>query len=60
MTGVQGPEQPAITAEQALLGIAGGPAHFYNQPDPGQLRTIFTSVARDILSGQSRLVDNGA
>ncbi len=60
VTGVQGPEQPAITAEEALLGIAGSPNRFYNQPDPGQLRTIFTSVARDILSGQSRLVDNGA
>jgi Flp pilus assembly protein TadG len=54
---VQGAEQPAISALQALQGIA-GPGNFYNQPNAAQLNTIYASVAADILAGTSRLVDN--
>jgi len=51
-------EVPAITAEQALQGVAGDPGRFYNQPTPGQLNTIYTSIAADLLYGHSKLVDN--
>jgi len=51
-------EVPAIEAEQALEGIAGDPSRFYNQPTAGQLDTIYTSVAADLLYGHSKLVDN--
>ncbi len=53
---VQGPEQPAITALQALTGIASS-GNYYNQPDAAQLNTIYANVAADILAGTSRLVD---
>jgi len=59
-TQARAPEQPAITAAQALPQIASSPSNFYNKPDPGQLNTIFTSIASDILQGTSRLVDDGA
>jgi Putative Flp pilus-assembly TadE/G-like len=49
-------ESPAITAEQALQGIAGDSGRFYNQPTAGQLNTIYTSVAADLLYGHSKLV----
>jgi hypothetical protein len=52
-------ESPAITAYQALQQIASAGA-FYNQPNPGQLRTIFTQVASDLSGGSAGLVDNGA
>jgi hypothetical protein len=51
-------EVPAIAAEQAMRGIAGDPSRFYNQPTPGQLNTIYTSVAADLLYGHSKLVDD--
>lgn len=50
-------EVPAITAYSALQQIASGPDKFYDKPDPGQLRTIFTQVASDIRKGASALVD---
>jgi hypothetical protein len=53
------PESPAITALQALQGIA-SPGNFYNQPDAAQMNTIFSEIAADILHGTSRLVDNNA
>jgi hypothetical protein len=43
--------QPPITAFQALHQIATGPETFYNQPTPGQLKTIFTQIASDISRG---------
>jgi hypothetical protein len=52
------PESPAITATEAMQGIA-SPGAFYNQPDPGELKTIFTRIAADISRPNSRLVDNG-
>jgi hypothetical protein len=53
-------EIPAITAYSALQQIASGPDKFYDKPDPGQLRTIFTQVAADIRKGASALIDNDA
>lgn len=52
------PEVPAITATQALQGIASSINHFYNKPNPGQLNTIFTQIAADISRPSARLVDN--
>jgi hypothetical protein len=51
-------ESPAITAYQALQQIASGPDKFFDKPDPGQLRTIFTQVASDIRKGASALIDD--
>jgi hypothetical protein len=51
-------ESPSITAYEALQQIASGPDKFYDKPDPGQLRTIFTQVAADIRKGASALIDN--
>jgi hypothetical protein len=57
--GFGGPlEQPPITAFQALQQIATGPETFYNQPSPGQLKTIFTAIASDISRGSAGLVDD--
>jgi Flp pilus assembly protein TadG len=53
---VQGPEQPAISAEQALTDIATS-GNYYEQPSADQLNTIYGNVAQDILAGTSRLVD---
>jgi hypothetical protein len=53
---VQGPEQPAITAEQALTDIATA-GDYYPQEQAGDMAPIFTRIASDILSGTSRLVD---
>ena len=50
-------ESPAITAYQALEGIASGPGNFYNKPSAGQLRTIFTAIAADISRGSAALID---
>ncbi len=50
-------EKPAITAYQAIQQIATDTGNFYNQPNPGQLNTIFTKVAADIAHGASKLVD---
>jgi Putative Flp pilus-assembly TadE/G-like len=52
------PESPAITSNQTLSQIA-SPGDFYNQPNPGELNTIFAAIASDIGSGTSRLVDDG-
>jgi hypothetical protein len=59
--GYGGPaESPAITAYQALQQIASNPTTFYNQPTPGQLRTIFTQIASDVTAGSAGLIDNDA
>ena len=59
-TQARAPEQPAITAAEALPQIASSPSDFYDKPSPGQLNTIFTSIASDILQGTSRLIDDGS
>jgi Flp pilus assembly protein TadG len=53
-----GLEVPPITAEQALQQIATDSTTYYNKPNPGQLNTIFTSIAADISAGRARLVDD--
>jgi hypothetical protein len=52
-----GPESPAITSYTTLSQIA-SPGDFYNQPNAGQLDTIFAAIANDIGQGSSRLVDD--
>jgi hypothetical protein len=63
LAGVRSPEHgPPVpyTAAVAMPQIASSPGNFYNKPTPGQLNTIFTSIASDILQGSSRLVDDNA
>jgi hypothetical protein len=50
-------ESPAITAYQAIRDIASGSDKFYNQPNAGELQTIYTQIAAEI-SG-ARLIDDG-
>jgi hypothetical protein len=45
-------------AESALKAIATSPAHFYNQPVPGDLNAIFTQIAMDLAGSRGRLIDN--
>jgi hypothetical protein len=42
------PESPSITAYQALQAIASEPDTFFNQPNPGDLTTIYTKIAADV------------
>jgi hypothetical protein len=51
-------ESPAINSYNTLSQIA-SPGNFYNQPNAGQLNTIFAAIATDIGQGSSRLVDDG-
>ena len=51
-------EKPTITVTQALQGIATSAANFYNQPNPGQLNTIYTDIAKDIGRGTSALTSD--
>jgi hypothetical protein len=50
-------ESPAITAYDAIRQIASAPTAFFNKPDAGQLRTIFTEIAADLARGTSALID---
>ena len=50
-------EQPAITVYDALRGIATDPSHFLEKPDPGELQTIYSTIAQDISHGSSSLID---
>lgn len=64
-TQARAPEQPLVdgttaTAAHALPQVASTPSNYYEKPNPGQLNTIFTSIASDILQGTSRLVDDGS
>jgi hypothetical protein len=45
-------------AESALEAMATSPLHFYNQPLPGDLNTIFTQIAIDLAGSRGRLIDN--
>jgi hypothetical protein len=51
-------EKPSITAYSAIQQIASRPDTFYNQPGPGELKTIFGAIAADIGHGSSALIDN--
>ncbi len=46
-----------ITSLKAMQDIASSPDTFYNKPDPGQLNTIFTSIAADIFR-TAQLIDD--
>jgi Putative Flp pilus-assembly TadE/G-like/von Willebrand factor type A domain len=50
-------ESPSITAYDAIRQIASSPNAFFNKPDAGQLRTIFTEIAADLARGTSALID---
>ncbi|MGZ4358255.1 MAG: pilus assembly protein TadG-related protein [Gaiellaceae bacterium] len=52
------PELPAISAYQALSSIASSGSTFYNQPDAGQLNSIYLDIAVNALRGAAGLVDN--
>lgn len=52
-------EAGGITAYSALQAMASDPGNFYLKPDPGQLNTIFTRIAADIVAPAARLVDDG-
>jgi hypothetical protein len=53
------PTPPTITVTQALQGIATDPVNdFFNQPTPGQLNTIYTTIAKDIGRGTSALTSD--
>ena len=51
-------ESPAITSHDAVERIA-SPGHFKSTATASELTTIFASIASDIASGSSRLVDDG-
>jgi hypothetical protein len=40
-----------------MQDIASSPLTFYNKPDPGQLNTIFTTIAADIFR-TAQLIDD--
>jgi Putative Flp pilus-assembly TadE/G-like len=50
-------ELPRITSYTTVQTIA-SPGDFYNKATPGDLTTIFASIAADITKGTSRLVDD--
>ena len=50
-------ESPSITAYDAIRQIASSPGAFFNKPDAGQLKTIFTEIAVDLAKGTSALID---
>jgi hypothetical protein len=51
------PESPEISSYTTLHDIA-SPGDFFNKPDPGQLDTIFATIATRIGAGSSRLIDD--
>ena len=57
-TGSSDLETPGITSHDAVQAIA-SPGHFSSTATASALTTIFASIASDIASGSSRLVDDG-
>jgi Flp pilus assembly protein TadG len=49
-------ESPAITVYEALGGIASSSDKFLVKPSPGELQTIYTTIAEDISAGSSSLI----
>ncbi len=49
-------ESPAITIRQALQGIATVPSNYFEKPNPGSLKGIYTAIAQDIGHGASSLI----
>jgi hypothetical protein len=58
--GNQNQQLEGINAFDAIQAMASDPATFYNQPDPGQLRGVFTAIATDISQRFSQLIDDNA
>lgn len=56
-TRANGTEIPAMNALEAMQRISSAPDTFYNKPSPGQLNTIFTSIAADIFR-TAQLIDD--
>jgi hypothetical protein len=50
-------EKPAITVYQALGGIASDSTKFLVKPNPGELQTIYSTIAMDISQGSSSLIN---
>ena len=50
-------ETPAITVYQALGGIASSASQFQVKPSPGELQTIYSTIAADISHGSSSLIN---
>src|SRR5579884_947673 len=49
-------EGPSITANATVQGIASDPTKFFDQPNPGDLTTVFKTIASDLAG--PRLVDD--
>ena len=52
-----GLETPNMNALEAMQRISSSAATFYNKPSPGQLNTIFASIAADIFR-TAQLIDD--
>lgn len=50
-------EQPPISSVAAISAMASAPDMFYEQPNAGELNTLYTRIASQLTG--SRLVDNG-
>lgn len=50
-------ESPAITVTQTLAQIASDSDKFLVKPAPGQLQSIYTTIAQDIAHGSSSLIN---
>jgi hypothetical protein len=58
--GNQNQQLEGINAFDAIQAMASDPATFYNQPNPGELRTVFSAIATDISQRFSQLIDDDA
>ena len=56
-TRANGIENPNMNALEAMQRISSSPETFYNKPSPGQLNTIFASIAADIFRS-AQLIDD--
>jgi hypothetical protein len=52
------PEEPAISAEQTLEGIASSLENFYNQPSDADLSNVYREIAAAVAQGISSLIPN--
>jgi hypothetical protein len=50
--------ETGINARSAVQQMATSSATFFEKPDPGQLKSIFTKIAADISRPAARLIDN--
>jgi hypothetical protein len=54
------PNESGYDAFTAIQAIATTPQHFYNKPNPGELDTIFRTIALDLAGSRGRLIDNSS